>query len=53
MNVRNVPIKCTQCGQPNVRPKTYITERNGKEVHEFKWICHRCGMLVKKHTESQ
>lgn len=51
MNVRPVPVKCTQCGQANVRPKEFMIENNGQTYKQYRWTCHRCGMLVKKHND--
>jgi ribosomal protein S27AE len=53
MNVRLVPIKCTQCGQGNVKPKQFVVEHNNTTYNQYKWVCHRCGLLVKKHNEAK
>jgi len=52
MNNHPVQIKCTQCGQPNVKPKTFVTEsKDGTQVVQYKWVCHRCGLLVRKANQ--
>ena len=48
MNIRPVNISCHFCGHGNVSCRTQTVKMNGKTKHKLKWICPKCGRLVKQ-----
>lgn len=45
---QNVQIACIYCGKQNILGReTSFKDRWGNTITECRWVCDRCGMLVR------
>lgn len=48
--MENRPMPCSNCGAMAQGRESSTNTKDGV-LHECRWICHLCGILVKLHEE--
>lgn len=49
--IQNTPVKCSACGAYPVNGVESTEIQFGKLIHECRWMCNRCGRLVRRDEE--